>query len=156
MNKTFSGRIVVDGYGSGETDFNTRLAQSAPEVQQAVDTEIIQPIVAALNTSDQTVSLTILGHADRDDTPGLSREDHRITELSASAERMESALEAINDSIGAGLGEATVVPIGQRQQLTATTVRGGAADLVESGAALTEPQRQLNRRVVLIAAFFTP
>jgi hypothetical protein len=58
---------VVDGYGSGETDFAQRLAAS-PSLRDKVNVEIMSPL---MNAPDGAI-LVIEGHADAID----SDEDH--------------------------------------------------------------------------------
>jgi hypothetical protein len=90
-------QTIVAGYEAGETDFLFRLGQSDPQVQLDFENEIIQSLVAVLNSADQTAVLTITGHSDRVDTEGLSREQRRQQELGASSDRAESANEGVRN-----------------------------------------------------------
>ncbi len=54
MNKIIT-QTIVDGYGSGETDFLVRLGQADPQVQLDFKTEIVQPILEGGGRPSQTV-----------------------------------------------------------------------------------------------------
>jgi hypothetical protein len=67
---------ILDGYGSGETNFMAQLGTSDAQVQ-VFDSFIFVPILAVLNSPDQSAVLAIIGHSDRVDTEGLTREQRR-------------------------------------------------------------------------------
>jgi hypothetical protein len=69
--------LTVDGYGSGEVRFLTRLNNSDPQVQQDFENLFIQPILRVIPSDTITAVLVVEGHADRVDTAGLTREQRR-------------------------------------------------------------------------------
>jgi hypothetical protein len=83
--------VLVDGYGSGEVDFRTQLTQLDPQVGLDVQKLIVQRIVDAEGSDTKGVVLEVIGHADRVDTEGLSREQRRLQELQASVDRANNA-----------------------------------------------------------------
>jgi hypothetical protein len=86
--------FVVDKFASGETDFLPRL-DSDPFIRQAFIDEIIVPIVNVIRSVNDGAMLTVAGHSDRVDTPGLSHFNCLAQEKSASEARSNSALAGI-------------------------------------------------------------
>lgn len=144
----------VDGYGSGELDFLGRL-QSAPEAFAAVQSEIVQPLVQVLTTDGQTAVMTVTGHSDRVDDPGLSREQRRIKELEASQARAQSAVNGVLELIRSA-GVEVPDNFEELQQLEIADRGAGAAVLREFSDALGEDQRKRNRRVQIRVIRFEP
>ena len=155
MIKTIT-QTIVDGYGSGETDFLVRLGQSDPQVQLDFDTEIIQPILAVLTSPDQSAVLTITGHGDRVDTEGLTREQRRQQEFAASETRMNSATEGVKQIIRGRFLGFVPADFNELQQLAILSRAAGAAVLNEAAEILSEEQRKRNRRVQFRVVRFQP
>jgi hypothetical protein len=148
--------FVLDGYGSGETDFVDRLRTSGQQVQDDFALSIRDPIVAVLSSTDQTAVLRAIGHSDRVDKEGTSREQRRAQELQASIDRVNSALDGIYQLVAAQIGAEIPTDWGEVTNIGVTPVAAGAAVLVESADALSEEQRQRNRRVELALFVFLP
>ena len=155
MIKTIS-EAVIDGYGSGETDFLVRFGQSEVEVQIVIETNIFAPILAVLNTPDQSAVLTITGHSDRVDTEGLTREQRRLQEFTASGDRALNATEAVKQIIRDNLPGFALLDIDGIQQLAILPRAAGAAVLEETATGLSEEQRKRNRRVQMRVVHFQP
>ena len=155
MIKTIT-EIIVDGFPSGQTDFLTRLNASDFLTQDGFDTHIIQPMIAVLETSDQTAVLTITGHGDRVDTEGLSREERRQRELEASDARAISAKAGVRELINNQTPFFIPDDLNDLEQLFVADRPAGAAVLKELGDSLTEEQRLRNRRVQFRLIRFQP
>src|SRR5688500_16972496 len=87
--------VIVDGFGTGEVDFEARLAAADQSVRDEVDNQIMSPIV---NGIDGAI-LVINGHADRVDTG----QDHKTClqlEHDASRDRASTAMATILMMIG--------------------------------------------------------
>src|SRR5438094_357027 len=125
MIKTIT-EAVVDGYLSGETDFLVRLGQADVEVEEAFETAIMQPLLAVLSSPDQAAVLTITGHADREDTEGLTREQRRQQEFEASDARAISAAEGVQQKIRDRFGGPLPADFDQVQQLAILDRPAGA------------------------------
>lgn len=145
---------IVNGFGSGETDLATRLAQDP--VQAALfNSQIIDNIVDVLRSPDAGAALAVAGHADRDDTAGLSHIQHLAIEKTASENWVNNAIAHIHQLV-------------QQQEPTAPSdlntlaffdvlLRApGAGVLAQDAAALSDAQRKLNRRIQARLLVFKP
>ncbi len=146
--------FVVDKFVSGETDFLPHL-DNDPFIKQAFIDEIIVPIVDVLHSANDGAVLSVAGHSDRVDTPGLSHFNCLAQEKSASEARSNSALagihalvQQIEPTAPSDLNTLPFFFVSQRAP--------GAGVLVWDGAALSEDQRQNNRRVQVRLVVFTP
>ena len=148
--------FVLDGYGSGETDFAGRLQTSSQQAQDDFALSIRDPIVAVLSSTDQTAVLCAVGHSDRVDTEGTSREQRRAQELQASIDRVNSAVDGIYQLVAAQIAAEIPTDWGEVTNVGVKPVAAGAAVLVESADALSEEQRLRNRRVELALFVFLP
>jgi flagellar motor protein MotB len=149
-------QMIVAGYGAGETNFLFRLGQSDPQVQLDFENEIIQPLVAVLNSADQTAVLTITGHSDRVDTEGLSREQRRQQELDASSDRAKSADYGVKNILHSRFQGMLPVDLDDIDLLAIVFRAAGAAVLWEKGSSLSAAQRRQNRRVQFRVIRFVP
>jgi hypothetical protein len=137
---------IVDGFGSGETDFATRLAAD-PIQASNFNTKIIDNIVDVLRSQPNAgAALSVVGHSDRDDTPGRSHIDHLAVERAASDARVTSAIAHIHvlvqqqePSAPADLNSLFFFDVHLRSS--------GASVLIEDAPSLSEDQRRTNRRV---------
>jgi hypothetical protein len=148
--------MIVDGYGTGELDFLTRLSQAESLTQIGFDTEIIQPLLAVLETDSETAVLTITGHADRVDTEGLTREQRRQQEFDSSDARALSAVAGVRQLIDQQTPFFIPADLNDLSQLHVADRPAGAAVLKESTDSLSEEQRQRNRRVQFRVIRFQP
>lgn len=147
---------IFDGYGSGQTDFLVRLNQADPALAVDFEISIITPLLEVLANPDQTGVLTITGHSDRVDTPGLTREQRREQELQASADRSDSAEAGIKQILASRMAGPAPADWDDVQQLAFLSRVAGAAVLKEGGASLSEQQRRRNRRVQFRVVRFQP
>lgn len=142
-------QIIVDGYGAGEVDFRAQLTQLDPQVALDVQNLIVQPIVDAEGSDNKGVVLEVQGHSDRDDTDGLSREQHRQKELQASIDRANNALDSLLQIVTFQFPGVFPPDWAFCNHVAVMPVSCGGADLIESSASLSDLQRRLNRRVKL-------
>ena len=100
--------------------------------------------------------LRITGLADRVDTPGLDREQIRQQEFQASVDRAQSAADGVFALVNSRMGGNLGADWGAVTTIVDNNVGAGACLLAESGASLTEAQRQRNRRVFFLFLQFKP
>ena len=148
--------MILAGYGSGEIDFMMRLGQSDELVRTEIDNKILFPLLAVLNSPDQSAVLVIVGHSDRVDTEGLTREQRLKQELRASEDRAFNDVEAVKQIIRDNLPRFAPLDIDPIQQLTFVMIPSGAAQLMEPAEGLSEEQRRLNCRVQMGLVRFQP
>src|SRR5262249_39633245 len=137
---------IVNGFGSGEVDLATRLAQD-PAQASVFNSKIIDNIVDVLHSQpDAGAALSVAGHADRDDTAGLSHIQHLKIEKDASENRVTNALALIHQLVQ--LQEPTAPSDLNSLPFFDVIQRApGAGVLEQDGASLTEAQRKMNRRI---------
>lgn len=141
--------VVVDGFATGEVDFEIRLAAAPQSVRDQVDTLILGPLA---NAVDGAV-LVVEGHADRVD----SGEDHRTSlelERSASGNRAGSAVRALLMMLGRDWIDPPPASWEEVPWIGTNTSLHGATMLVDDAG--TEEGRLRNRRVVLAVCRFLP
>ncbi|TDB83265.1 hypothetical protein E1264_29070 [Actinomadura sp. KC216] len=152
--------ITVSGYFSQEIDFPAVLQRQSQALQDLVRDEVIAPLAGAETVpgDGKFCVVTIIGHSDRVDTPGLTSEQRRAQELNASQLRAESAQAFLFSELFAlvqGAGGTPPVDLASTQNGAIWTVAVGAADLIHTVPA-NETQRRENRRVVFQVSAFTP
>ena len=149
--------IPIDGFGAGEIDFGTMIG---PTTASIVISEVVDPAVQAeaFPADGSFCAITIIGHSDRVDTPGLGSEQRRTQELDASIKRAESTSGWLFAKILSGMLAVGVMPptdwVGL-QRVVRRLVPCGAADLVHK-IPLGELQRAQNRRVQILVTIFAP
>lgn len=148
--------VVIDGYGSGETDFLTQLDRVPDSVREAFNNLIFFRLVEVWSTNDQTAVLSMEGHSDRVDTEGLSREQRRIEELTASVNRVNSAGDSIFRLLANWFGPSFPADWADLSQVAVEFVASGGAALLHADPGLSDAQRRANRRVVLHLMSFIP
>ena len=141
--------VIVDGFATGETDFEARLAAADQSVRDEVDNQIMSPIVNGLDGA----ILVINGHADRVDTG----EDHKTSlqlEHDASRDRSNSAMAAILMMLGRDWLDPAPTKWEDMPHIAVATNYLGAVRLVDETG--TEEGRRRNRRVELAVCRFVP
>ena len=152
--------IPVSGYNSHEFDFPALLSRQSQALQDLVQAEVIAPLADAemVPEAGKFCTVTVIGHSDRVDTPGMTSEQRRADELSASQLRAESAqaflFSQLFDLVQAA-GGTPPVDLASMQNGAIFTVAAGAADLLHTVPA-NESERQDNRRVDFLVAKFDP
>ena len=146
--------MILAGYESGKTDFDERLSV-APGADGEFE-RIAYEAFSAISTPGECAVITVAGHSDRVDTPGIDREQRREQELQASKDRAQSALAFIDASLRGLAAQPLPADLNDLQQIHFSTRWAGASLLVEKDAILSEAQRQSNRRVQLRVIRFAP
>src|SRR5262249_17289016 len=136
--------LTIDGYGSGETDFGTRLANASSDVQIDFENFILGSLIAVLSSTDQTAVLEVAGHSDRVDTEGLSREERRLQELQASIDRTNSAADTIFAMLAAAFGPGFPSDWAKLDQVAVAPIACGGAVLLFSSGSLSDAERRAN------------
>jgi hypothetical protein len=148
---------VVDGYEPGEVELIPRLTQGDPQMRADYEANVIQPLVDVLLSDDQTAVLRVEGHSDREDSPGLTREQRRQSELNASIGRANHATDGTFELLAAALpGPFAATDWAELDQAGVMPTVAGGAHLIEAADSLTEEQRKRNRRVVFVLIRFAP
>ncbi|GII23367.1 hypothetical protein [Planosporangium mesophilum] len=125
-----------------------------------MQTEVIAPLADAemVPEAGKFCVVSVIGHSDRVDTPGLTSEQRRADELSVSQLRAESTqaflFAELFDLVQAAGGNSPV-DLASMQNGAILTVAAGAADLKHVVPA-SESEREENRRVVFLVATFAP
>lgn len=139
----------LDGYAADEVDFAARLAAAGPQAQQAVDENVIRPLVDAISNEDQPAVLIVHGHADRIDDASLSHAAALQKEGEAGFARAESAGHGLLQMLGEFFA---VTQWSDLPSVVRSLVGRGAAHVIASGT--TEADARQNRRVQLIVIRF--
>lgn len=160
--KTDYGKIIFAGYQSQKIEFvNVYNDNNLTSPDKRADLEAIIQAAASAESGlapGAFFELLIVGHADRDDTPGRTPEQRRALELENSSLRADSAEAYVLNQIFAALQNDGLVPPVDAESFGAVVFRKiacGSADL-----AFTTPQsegeRATNRRVEIYGMAFTP
>ncbi len=155
--------LLFSGYASGSVEFAIVFNDDnlTPQVKRDQFDALIEAAVTAESGTlvGSFVSVLIVGHADRDDTPGRTPEQQRQAEFDNSGLRAESAESFLFNQIASRLqAEGATVPA-DTQSLTSVELRrvaNGSADLLFTVPGNDEGQRRANRRVQFFATAFTP
>ena len=152
--------LTLDGYVSQQFDFPS-LLQTKPQATQDLFAQlVVAPCVNAEfdPSAGNFCFVSVIGHSDRNDTPGLTSEQRRENERQNSELRAEAARSFIIDQIFAQIqaaGGTPPVDLASMQNVTIDVVTAGSANLVFTTPA-GEAQRQQNRRVQFVVSSFTP
>lgn len=159
--KTDFGEPIFSGFASQHIDFPTVLNDSditAPEKRDQLDAMIEAAAAAESDVLSGTFfCMLIVGHSDRDDTPGRSPEQRRQRELDNSGLRAESAEAFVMEGIFQRLqaqGIAAPVSADSLQSVALRRIACGAADLLFT-TPQDEGERLANRRVQIFGTAFT-
>ena len=155
MNKQIF-KAHVDGFASGDSDFPLALQNSIQSVQDDFGNLVnaISDLVNSPASADQSGVLLIVGHADRDDTPGLTHVQARDNEVRASPDRAFSARDEVDRLIEA----LTNLPTASSgtDQFQAFVDGDGSASLFNFAAVIPANDRPKNRSVDLRFVKFIP
>ncbi|MCX4543516.1 hypothetical protein [Streptomyces sp. NBC_01565] len=154
----FEAEIPIPGYGAGQYDFGAVLATRPQAAVDAVNLEVADRAANAEEFDGQACVITVVGHSDRDDTPGLTPEQRRESERNASRRRADDAAAWLFRQIVLRLQASGITPPATVADLRGTsifTAAAGAADLVHPVPA-GETERRENRRVVFLVAHLRP
>ncbi|MFK0019845.1 hypothetical protein [Streptomyces sp. NPDC090798] len=147
----------IGGYGDHETEFKTLFDTLDSGRQNLIFDEVVIPAASAeAETAGQFCVVMILGHSDRVDTPGLTSEQRRADELTASTSRAQSTKDWLFGQIAElVLAAGGVVPadIASMQRVSLLTAACGSADLVHLTPS-SQAERAENRRVQFFVSTF--
>lgn len=151
--------LPVAGFVAQEVDFSALFDRLSVNARTTINDAVITPAVDAerFPSNGQFCSVTVLGHSDRVDTPGLTSEQRRAQELGASLDRAKSAANWVWEQITLGLTNAGVIPpatLPLAQNFDIAIAPCGAADLIHTVPA-GEAERAENRRVQFLVSSFT-
>lgn len=148
--------IKFSGYASGQTDFAS-VFNSSPAVEREQILSVIERIADAIIDPDngQFTSIIIVGHSDRQDRADMSCDQKRASEIAAARDRASSAWEWVKGQVTARLAQSGITA--ENWWETSQRVTWGlvfaAAGMLEHDPP-SEPQRPLNRRVVMLISMF--
>ncbi|SIO63199.1 hypothetical protein SAMN05443247_09628 [Bradyrhizobium erythrophlei] len=142
--------VEIRGYNSHETDFqaliNRRPDLQVPEVSVIIDSAF----EAFENTGgNKSAAVVIVGHSDREDSPGLTDEQRRASELQASQARADSASAWLN-SVAQASGMQIEVEWKGVATVAVEAIGAGASNLAQPP--VTEQDRLNNRRIVFLVS----
>src|SRR3954447_3717322 len=146
--------VEIRGYKAHQTDFGELIAKR-PDLQTPEVTAIIDSAFEAFENTDGNESCTvvIVGHSDREDSPGLSDEQRRASELQASQARADSASAWLLDKMNS-----VVQDSGMQIELDWKGVGTVAVEAIGVGASnlvtqpMTEEDRLNNRRIFFLVS----
>lgn len=150
MQKIIHVSVDVDGYVSGETEFEPAFARACdniPGFSDLFETNIMAPMVEVAPDPTQCGFFHATGHSDRVDTAGLTRQQIREQEYDASRARVRNASDGIFAMLNARLGGVFGADWSSVPNIAENSQGLGAALLANSDDALSEAQRQQNRRI---------
>ena len=155
--------LLFEGYQSGNIEFATVFNDDNLNPQLKRDR--LEALVQAAATAESGVlpgtfvSILIVGHADRVDTPGTGSEQKRALELQNSELRAESAQAFLLNRIAEELqadGFTVPMDVDSLQSVQVRMVAAGSARLTHLAPGNNELERQANRRVEFFGTAFTP
>lgn len=152
--------LEFDGYVSGEVDFPPVLNRhpAGPGTVRGQLDEVVQRVAATVEADGafgQFAALTVVGFSDRNDAPGLSCDQRRASESSASLDRAASAWQWLQQAVLAQLATSRPDWWESSGAVTWFIVPTGAA-ILEHDPPANEAERQQNRRVKFVFSFFGP
>ena len=157
-----SGRVDVrvtaftfDGYPPGNHDFAERVAavDALTRDQFEAMLDVVARAIFADVLSQPYVAITIIGHSDRQDQPGMTHQQAQASEAEASQARAVDAWTWFHDRISTLVGPGFEGWEENSRKVTWAWVSAGSGQLV-NGDPSTEPQRLQNRRVVMLFSHF--
>ncbi|WP_430645145.1 hypothetical protein [Agromyces sp. GXS1127] len=148
------------GYLAGEVDFGPvrdRHPVGPGTVRDQLD-EAVQRIASTVEADGafgQFAGLTVVGFSDRNDTPGLSCDQRRASESSASFDRAGFAWQWLQQAVADQLVTPRPDWWDSSGAVTWFIVPTGAA-ILEHDPPTSEAERRRNRRVKFVFSFFGP
>ena len=152
--------IPCTGYISGEIDFPAAFGRLSQATRDLIIQAVVDPLVLAESNpgSCRFCSVSIVGHSDRYDVPGVTPEQRRAIELENSQLRAESAAAWLFTQLCDHLQNAGLTQPADwasAQTITIFIIACGSADLIHLIPA-NEAQRRENRRVHFMISSFEP
>ncbi|MFE5864823.1 hypothetical protein ACFQ77_30380 [Streptomyces virginiae] len=155
MTKTDT-EMPIPGFTSGKYDFAELFASKPENVRTEIE-KVPLGGAKAEKFSTRFCVITVVGHSDRDDTPGLTPDQRRASELKAATKRAESARDWVFQKIREMLvadGQTPPAGVANLKRTSLFTVACGAADLERANPS-SEDDRKLNRRIEFLVTFFS-
>ena len=147
MKMPFLRTLEVRGFVSGEVDFAALFNRKSPD-QKVLMLRLAKCLFNASTHDGKFCSITVAGHSDRDDTPGLSDKQRRINERDRSNDRARSAsvwlFERVREQFGsAGLRKPDSVLDVKNTSILPVVCGAGDLTFLQPG----DRERSENRRV---------
>lgn len=150
--------VTCSGYPDHNIDFPALVGTLSEEDHKLLETMIEGAVTAESDpAAGRFCVITVVGHSDRVDTAGVSREQARADELQTSELRAESAQSWFFEQLFERLkaeGRTAPVDIGSLQNVDLRVIACGAAELAKPNPGPND--RPLNRRVHFTGTMFTP
>jgi hypothetical protein len=147
--------FTFDGYPPGNHDFAGRYAALELNERDEFD-EMLHVVVRAVFAdilSQPYVAITVIGHSDRQDLPGMTHQQAQASEAEASRARAVDAWTWLSDRISVLVGEDYVGWEENSPKVTWAWVSAGSGQLVHPNPS-NDQQRLENRRVVVLFSHF--
>ena len=147
--------FTFSGYPSGNVDFAARYAAADDDTQSAFDTMLrnVGRAIFADAISQPYVAITVIGHSDRQDTPGMTHQQAHASEAAASKARAEDAWAWMRQRISEQAGPAAEGWEENSPKVTWAWVSAGAGQMAHPQP-ISEQDRMENRRVVILFSHF--
>jgi hypothetical protein len=142
--------IELQGFASGQTDFSAQLSTLPVEILEPFAKLIDGTFEASSDPSGvKFMSISIVGHSDRQDLPGMSNEQRRESERQASQDRADSASNWLLNKLADMQNPGDVIQLDWRSvsNIGAAVIASGAAQLINPNPGSNEDLRVQNRRV---------
>lgn len=147
--------FTFDGYPAGQHNFEPRYSSLDAPTRAAFDDmlNVVARAVWSDSLSQPYVAITVIGHSDRQDRPGMTHQQAHASEAEAARTRAVEAWAWVHDRISRLLGPEHTGWEETSRKVTWAWVSAGAGQLVHPEPG-TEQQRLANRRVVILFSHF--
>lgn len=147
--------FVFDGYPAGQSDFASRYAALDDEARAGFDAMVHNVARAMFSDalSQPYVALTVIGHSDRQDLPGLTHQQAQADEAEAAENRAVDAWSWLRARITEEVGAPDDSWTEDSPKVTWAMVFAGSGQL-QVHDPVTEEDRLRNRRVVILFSHF--
>lgn len=147
--------FTFDGYPPGNHDFAARYAALDAPSRDAFDAmlHVVSRAIFADVLSQPYVAMTVIGHSDRQDLPGMTHQQAQASEAAAARDRAVDAWAWLSQQISTLVGPEFDGWEENSRKVTWSWVSAGSGQLVHPDPG-GEDQRLQNRRVVILFSHF--